>query len=80
MKAAAADFQARSPDAALYAGGSPTLRALSPLAEGSDRMFAAEALSLGYSLCCPLPFAQAEYERDFAPPEALEAELGGPFS
>ncbi len=37
-------------------------------------MFAAEALRLGYSLCCPLPFAQAEYERDFAPPEALEAD------
>jgi hypothetical protein len=41
------------------------LRLLSPLAEGADRVVAAAALELGYTLEVPLPFAQAEYERDF---------------
>lgn len=41
------------------------LRAVSPLAEGSDRIFAAQALNLGYALCCVMPFAQAEFENDF---------------
>jgi len=62
----------RSPDAAAYAGGSAQLRAVSPLAEGSDRMFAEVALDLGYSLCCPTPFPQAEFEQDFQAANALE--------
>ncbi len=59
----------------LYSGpATPVLRALSPLAEGTDRLFADQALDLGWELCCVMPFHQAEYERDFAPPDALETE------
>lgn len=43
------------------------MRAISPLAEGSDRIFARIAVDLGFELCCPLPFAQSEYEKDFTP-------------
>jgi hypothetical protein len=39
--------------------------AFSPLAEGADRLVAEEALKTGYSLFSPLPFPQAEYEKDF---------------
>jgi hypothetical protein len=48
------------------------LRAVSPLAEGSDRIFAELALGLDYELCSPLPFSQGEFEKDFVPPDALE--------
>src|ERR1017187_6989719 len=41
------------------------LRAVSPLAEGADRIFAEEALELGYELECPLPFHCQEYRNDF---------------
>ena len=27
---------------------------------------------MGYALLCPMPFAQAEFEKDFLPPSALE--------
>lgn len=53
-------------------GGPVVLGAISPLAEGSDRIFAEEALALGYALCCPMPFHQQEFEKDFVPPVALE--------
>lgn len=56
----------------LFSDGAPVLRALSPLAEGTDRLFADAALGLGYHLCCPMPFPQAEFEKDFTPPHALE--------
>jgi hypothetical protein len=46
--------------------------AVSSLAEGADRIFAEEALALGYALLCPMPFIQAEFEKDFLPPSALE--------
>jgi hypothetical protein len=59
-------------DRALYSGDAPVLRAVSPLAEGADRVFAAQALDAGCELCCVLPFPQAEFERDFAPDKALE--------
>ena len=49
-----------------YAQDPPVLRAVSPLAEGADRSFADEALRCGYELCCPMPFHQGEYEKDFA--------------
>src|SRR5205823_1001793 len=29
-------------------------------------------IALRYELCCPMPFARAEFEKDFAPPNALE--------
>ncbi len=50
----------------------PVMTAISPLAEGTDRIFAEQALDLGYELCCVLPFRQAEFEKDFAPGAALE--------
>jgi hypothetical protein len=56
--------------AAHYTPEPPILRAISPLAEGTDRMFARAALGLGYELCCPMPFHQPEYERDFSSPTA----------
>ena len=58
----------------LYDEAPPVLRAVSPLAEGSDRLFASEAIALGYELTCPLPFIQPEFERDFEDPRALEAD------
>ena len=42
------------------------LTAVSPLAEGADRLVAEEALSQGYELSVVLPFDQAEYEQDFS--------------
>lgn len=52
----------------------PILRAISPLAEGTDRLFAELALDLEYELCCVMPFPQVEFEKDFAPGNALEPE------
>jgi hypothetical protein len=49
---------------AARAGGDPP-RAISALAEGADRMFAAAALDLGFSLDVLLPFARADYETTF---------------
>ena len=62
---------AAMPDHALYSSQAPVLRAISPLAEGSDRIFAELALALDYELCSPLPFAQGEFEKDFIPPDQL---------
>jgi hypothetical protein len=56
---------------AFYAPAPPLLRVVSPLAEGADRLVAEEALSLGYRLTAPLPFAQADYEADF--PDSVDA-------
>ena len=64
---AVATFQAQSPDARFYAPEPPLMRAISPLADGSDRIFAEEAMGLGYGLCCPMPFHQEEYEKDLTP-------------
>ena len=41
------------------------MRAISPLAEGADRLFAEEALKLGYELQVPLPYEREEYKKDF---------------
>lgn len=63
----------RSPESAsLYATGEPLLTAVSPLAEGTDRIFAEQALACGYALCAPLPFSREEYAQDFAGAEAHE--------
>lgn len=59
--------------ASLYTGEPPILRAISPLAEGTDRIFAEEALDLGYELCCPFPFYQEEFEKDFTGANSHEA-------
>ncbi|MGI8855962.1 MAG: hypothetical protein ACR2JW_09435 [Thermomicrobiales bacterium] len=47
-------------------GSQPVLVVVSPLAEGADRLIAHEAVANGFPLHCPLPFARAEYERDFS--------------
>ena len=65
VRTAVAHFQAEAPQAHLYTKDTPVLRAVSPLAEGADRLFADEALKRGYGLCCPMPFAQDEFEKDF---------------
>lgn len=74
VRGAVLEFSRTNPDAGFYAAGAPLLRAVSPLAEGSDRDFADLAIGLGYELCCPMPFQQAEYEQDFIGPQALEAD------
>ncbi len=61
------------PDATLYDVGPAILRAISPLAEGSDREFAEAAIELGYALCCPMPFPREEYEKDFVGDQAQES-------
>lgn len=48
-----------------YSDAEPSLRLISPLAEGADRLVATEALELGMELHCPLPFALDEYVKDF---------------
>lgn len=42
-----------------------TMQFVSPLARGADRLGARIALSLDYDLYVPMPFPQAEYEKDF---------------
>ena len=59
-------------DSKWYSGDAPVLQVVSSLAEGSDRLIAEEAMKLGYSLSCPMPFSQQEFEADFAPGKALE--------
>lgn len=69
-------------DDSLYASSADrriVLRAISPLAEGTDRLFATAALDLGYALCCVMPFPQAEFENDFAPASAQEPDALGGF-
>jgi len=55
-----------------YDGMKPTFRVISPLAEGSDRLVAEEAMAsgLGFELQSPLPFYQEEYEKDFRSAES----------
>lgn len=62
-----------SENAWLYDDAEPILRAISPLAEGTDRIFAEQALVLGFELCCITPFPVPLYEQDFAPGKALES-------
>ena len=45
---------------------------LNPLADGGDRLAARVARMHGIPLIVPLPFAQAEYERDFVEPASLD--------
>ena len=56
----------------IYLAGAPILRAISPLAEGTDRLFAEQALDLGFELCCVMPFPQPEFEKDFIGGRELE--------
>ncbi len=50
----------------IYADLPPVLRAVSPLAEGSDRVFARQAIRIGYEISCPMPFLKEEFEKDFS--------------
>jgi hypothetical protein len=72
VKLAVDEFRAGDPDMEFYADAEPLLRVISPLAEGTDRIFADEGLKLGFSLCCPLPFAREVFEEDFQEGRALE--------
>jgi hypothetical protein len=86
VKEAVRTFQVAHADN--YAPGEPILRAVTGLAEGTDRVFARQAIQLGYELVCPLPFARDEYEKDFQPGKAVEQGsveefrelLGGPHA
>lgn len=60
------------PHVHLYKSSTPVLRAISPLAEGTDRLFADQALDLEFELLCVMPFAQTEFEKDFSSDNALE--------
>lgn len=51
------------------------LRLVSPLAEGTDRIAAREALKQGYELHCPLPFHREKYKGTFGDGEASCAEF-----
>lgn len=53
-------------DGAQARNAAEPLIALSPLAEGSDRLFAEAALELGYGLRALLPFMSADYETTFS--------------
>jgi hypothetical protein len=64
---------AEGPGAVLYDTSiAPMLTAHSPLAEGADRLFAEEALRLGYRLNCVMPFAMESFEHDFQGPDSYE--------
>ncbi|MFH0761333.1 MAG: hypothetical protein V2A67_07500 [Bacteroidota bacterium] len=56
----------------IYADSKPVLRAISPLAEGADRIFAEQAIRQGYELSCPMPYFQEEFEKDFSPSSSQE--------
>jgi hypothetical protein len=63
--AAVNEFEASPERRHLYSDEPPRLRAISPLAEGSDTIFARAALDRKFDLCCPMPFPRDEYARDF---------------
>lgn len=70
VKAEIERLAANARAAAVYEPGAdgkprPSLRLISPLGAGADRLVAAEALRLGYALEVALPFAQADYEGTF---------------
>ncbi len=60
-------------EARRHASAPPRLSLLSAVAEGADRLVAEVALDEGFALVCPLPFAAAEYEKDFAAPDSRAA-------
>ena len=77
VREAVLEFHGRTDRPAAYATDAPILRLTSSLAEGADRIVSRQALDLGFALCCPMPFAQEEFERDFtvsaeANPSSLE--------
>ena len=71
VQAAVVEHHGVPANAERYSASPPQLRALSPLAEGVDRIFASAALDAGYTLTAVLPFPREEYQLDFAPDKAL---------
>ena len=69
IKAEAENFH--SEHSKLFTEDPPFFLAISPLAEGTDRIFFKMAHGLDYSLCCPMPFSKEEYEKDFIDPKDL---------
>lgn len=63
----------RRDHADVFSGDAPRLAALCCMAEGSDRLFAVEALDAGWQLETVLPFTADEYEKDFSS-DAAKAE------
>ncbi len=51
---------------------SPEIAVVSPVAEGADRLVAAESISLGLPLICLLPFDRDDYARDFEGQESID--------
>jgi hypothetical protein len=76
VRAQVAELAASPEIRGAYSDAPPRLRLVSPLAEGADRLVAQAALAEGFELIVPMPFAQAEYEKDFAGSESL-AEFRG---
>jgi hypothetical protein len=72
-------FRFQTDNTGLYSDDLPVLRAISPLAEGTDRIFAEQAFDAGYELCCIMPFHQVEFEKDFDPLISLEPGSLGRF-
>jgi hypothetical protein len=70
IRAAVGQFGSANRD--LYADQPPVLRVVSPLAEGSDRLVAEQAIRLGYELSCPMPFFHEEFEKDFTGERSME--------
>lgn len=69
------DFQRQ--DGGRYYGKERTrLVAVSPLAEGADRLFAEIALELQFELCCVMPFPEEEFIKDFETAESQTAFRG----
>lgn len=58
--------------AGTFDAASPSLVAMSALAEGGDRLLATQALAAGWSLEAVLPFAADDYETDFASPASKQ--------
>src|SRR5580700_8561501 len=60
------DHESLFDDAADAKQRAPELTLVSALADGADTIAAKAALDLGYALDAPLPFAVADYEKDFS--------------
>ncbi len=54
-------------------GGVRQIEVVSPLAEGTDRLVAEEAIAVGAELTCPLPLPSDDYERDFSSAKSIVA-------
>ena len=63
----------------LFDNSIPVLRAISPLAESTDRFFAEQALDFGYELSCFMQSRWQKYKKDFMP-ENTRIEFAKTFS